>query len=306
MTEKENRLQKPLCVALLALVCTALWGSAGACIKLGYELFDIRDTASRILFAGCRFALAGVLVIVLGSLLSRRPLLPKKGSARYILILASVQTVAQYVFYYIGLSLTAGVRASILNGSGNFLAILIACFLARSETFTRQKLLGCLVGLAGVVLVSLGSEGLGEGSFTGDGAVLLAAAAYGASSVLIKKYSQYEDPVVLSGCQFLLGGLVMMLGAWCCGGRIRAASPAAIPVLLHLALVSAVAYSLWGILLKHNPVGRIAVYGFTTPIFGVALSAILLHEGAVLLSPRIPIALALVSLGIILVNRTKE
>ena len=48
------------------LVCCALWGSAFPCIKIGYGLFGIpaHDSASQLLFAGLRFTLAGMLVIV--------------------------------------------------------------------------------------------------------------------------------------------------------------------------------------------------------------------------------------------------
>ena len=53
-------------------------------------------------------------------------------------------------------------------------------------------------------------------------------------------------------------------------------------MLIYLALVSAVAYTLWGCLLKHNPVSRVTIFGFLTPVFGVVLSALLLSEGGAL------------------------
>ncbi len=63
----------------------------------------------------------------------------------------------------------------------------------------------------------------------------------------------------MSFCGIVMGGSV---------AGFRAASTA---MLLYLALVSAVAYSLWGILLKYNPISRVAVFGFMTPVFGVIL-----------------------------------
>lgn len=96
---------------LWALFCCALWGSAFPCIKLGYRLFHMAagDTAAHILFAGCRFALAGLLVIVAGSLLQTRVLLPRRAAWRPVAILASFQTALQYVFFYVGLAHTDGV-----------------------------------------------------------------------------------------------------------------------------------------------------------------------------------------------------
>ena len=64
------------------------------------------------------------------------------------------------------------------------------------------------------------------------------------------------------------------------GGRIEKSSAAGIAMLLYLALVSAVAYTVWGILLKHNDVSKVTVIGFMNPVFGVLLSALALGETA--------------------------
>ena len=101
--------------------------------------------------------------------------------------------------------------------------------------------------------------------------------------------------MLLSGWQFAVGGAVMMAGSLLCGGRIAPLAPPAGLMLLYLACISAVAYSLWGILLKYNPVSRVTVFSFMTPVFGAALSALLL--GWTTLA-----ALALVCAGIWAVN----
>ena len=66
--------------------------------------------------------------------------------------------------------------------------------------------------------------------------------------------------------------------------------------------VSAAAYSLWAVLLKHNPVSRVAVFGFLNPVCGVLLSALLLGETEQAFSLRSAGALALVCLGRFIVN----
>ena len=91
-----------------------------------------------------------------------------------------------------------------------FFAILFSSLLFRQEKMSGKKLLGCIVGFAGVVLVNLGGGGEDLRLQSGDIYILISAAAYGMSSVLIKKYSQWENPVMLSGYQFLAGGLLMM------------------------------------------------------------------------------------------------
>ena len=74
-------------------------------------------------------------------------------------------------------------------------------------------------------------------------------------------------------------------------------------MMLYMALISAVAYTIWGILLKYNPVSRVAVFGFMNPVFGVVLSALLLKEGSQIPLFRCVASLVLVCLGIYIVNR---
>ena len=85
--------------------------------------------------------IAGVMTIVFGSLLSRRMLIPKAESWGKIGILALVQTVGQYYFFFMALANTSGVRGSIINASGNFIAILFAVYLFRFEKMTPRKLI---------------------------------------------------------------------------------------------------------------------------------------------------------------------
>ena len=87
------------------------------------------------------------------------------------------------------------------------------------------------------------------------------------------------------------------------GGRVSGFTIPSSLLLLYMAMISAVAYSLWGILLKYNPVSRIAVFGFMNPVFGVILSDLLLGENNQAFSLYGLAALILVSLGIFLVNR---
>ena len=155
--EKTEWMQKPVVVWLGAMLCCFLWGSAFPCIKIGYKLWEINslDTASQILFAGMRFLLAGILAIVLGSMLERRFLKPEQGAAGKILWLSLLQTVAQYMFFYIGLAHTSGVKASIIEAVNVFVAILVSGCLFRQETIHARQMIGCLIGFAGVVLINL-------------------------------------------------------------------------------------------------------------------------------------------------------
>lgn len=305
----QNTLTKTPMVCALAILCCILWGSATPSIKIGYELFSIAsgDTASQILFAGMRFILAGILTILFGSLLSRKALVPKKKSIPSIVKLAMVQTILQYVFFYIGHAHTSGVKAAIINGSNVFLSILFAVLIFKYEKMTWVKLIGCIAGFAGIVIINLTGGGIDMNmSFLGEGAILISAAAYALSSGMIKKYSQDENPVVLSGYQFFLGGLVMSIAGLIAGGKVSGFTFSSTMLLIYLAMISSVAYTVWGVLLKHNPVAKVTVFGFTNPMFGVLLSAIFLGEKNQAFGIQGIIALVLVCFGIFIINKAKK
>ena len=305
---KADYLSTPGGMLAAAVAANLLWGSASPAIKLGYRFFAITgdDVMSMILFAGVRFTLAGLLTVLLGSLLRRRVLLPKRGSGGMILVLAMMQTVIQYTFFYIGLAHAPASKGSIISPTSAFFALLIAALLFRQEKLTAKKLLGCLIGFAGVVVVSLSSSLEGGMRLEGDGFLILAAASYGCSSVLLKRFSEREDPVVLSGWQFVLGGALMTAVALLGGGKLNAVSAAAWPLMIYLGLLSSVAYTLWSLLLQRHPVSRVTVYSFLNPVFGVILSALLLDEARLLDLPRCLLAMTLVCLGIRIVNRPEK
>lgn len=305
----EKTLQKPIVVWALALVCCALWGSAFPSVKTGYALFsvDTSDPASLILFAGMRFTLAGVLTIILGIIASKKVLVPKKTSWPMIFKLCLLQTVGQYVFFYISLANSTGVRSSILNGVNVFIAIIVACLIFRQERLTANKIIGSIIGFAGLVVVcTAGGSGLDLGfTLLGDGFMLIASAAYAFSSVFLKNYSKYENPVVLSGYQFIAGGIIMIIAGLIAGGSVAPISGISYLMLLYLGCISAVAYTLWGILLKYNDVSRVTIFGFMNQILGVVFSAIFLSESAAVNGYTL-LALALVCAGIFIVNYKKQ
>ncbi len=304
---KKNILQKFPVMAALAILCCSLWGSAFPCIKAGYEIFNIdkADTPSQIMFAGVRFFMAGILTVAIGSVIAKKPLIPKKKSSfKYILSLSAVQTVLQYVFFYSGLARAGGVSSSIINGSNVFLAVLVSALIFKTEKLTAQKVIGCAMGFVGVIVVSLGGGGVSF-SLTGEGFILVAALAYALSTAMIKIYSEYENPVLLSGWQFGIGGLIMMIAAFFMGGHFSMNGVGSYVLLFYMACISAVSYSIWGLLMKYNDVSKVSVFGCANPIMGTLLSALILDEAEVL-GVQVILSLVLVSAGIFIVNKKER
>ncbi|MBQ6894831.1 MAG: DMT family transporter [Clostridia bacterium] len=306
MSEKKSIFQNPFIIMVTALLCCALWGSATPFIKTGYELIlPWRGTPSTILFAGLRFTLAGIITVAIYSIGRKKFLYPKKENVPVIGYVACFQTVLQYIFFYIGLANTSGVKGTIASGSSAFFALLVAGVIFKMEKITFKKLMACVIGFAGIVLVNLDGLDL-KMNFFGDGFVIFSAIASATSSVIIKKYSHREDPVIISGYQFFIGGLVMIAIGLLSGGHVQLPDLKAAGVLIYLAFLSAIAYSLWGVLLKFNPVSKVSIYSFMTPVFGVILSNIMLNEAGLVALLNLVLAMALVSLGIFMLNYKKD
>ena len=305
MVQKKNTLTKTGIVALLACVCCILWGSAIPVIKTGYRLMEVdaADTASQIVFAGVRFTLAGLLVLIFASIREKKVLIPDRTILKYAVPVCLAQTVGQYFFFYIGVAHTSGVKGGIITGLGNFIAILMSCLIVRNERMTGRKMAGCVLGFAGVVVINLMGKSLDMGfTLTGEGFILISQVAYGISTILINIYSKKVSPVVLSGTQFTMGGIVLTLIGVGMGGHLGNVTAVGAVVIFYLAMVSAVAYTLWSVLLAWNDVSKVAIFGFVNPLCSVILSALILGEVKQAFNTGSLAALLLVCAGIYIVN----
>lgn len=264
-------------------------------------MLNITDTGSQILFAGYRFVLAGIFTFLAGCLIEKRALLPRKTALPAVAGQAMLQTALQYVFFYVGMAHTTGIKGSVINSSDVFFAMFAAHFLIRGERVTWRKMIGCIIGFAGVFSVNLQPGAWDSGfGFLGDGMIVLSSVMYGVSSVTLKLIADRETPMCITSWQLFLGGLLLTAAGFLTGGRIGGFQLSSVLLLFYMALLSTVAFSLWSMLLKYNQVGQVAIFGFSIPIFGSLLSALILGEK--LFSLQNLAALALVSAGILVVN----
>jgi drug/metabolite transporter (DMT)-like permease len=294
-------------VFLLASFCCLLWGSSYPAIKGGYALFGIAtdDIASKLVFAGWRFALAGAVLLAYAAASGKRVGGWPARTLGQFALLGLVQTTLQYVFFYIGLAHTTGVKSSIMNATGTFFSVLLAHWIYVNDRLSYGKAIGCVVGFAGVMVVNLGA-GLGgllalDFTLLGEGFVVIAAAVLAGASIYGKRISQGVDPIVMTGWQLAIGGAALLVLGYALGGALTRFTPASTALLAYMVLLSSLAISIWSLLLKHNRVSLITAFNFMVPVFGALLSALFLHE--TILEWRNAIALVLVCAGIWLVTR---
>ena len=297
MKEQKANLVRQL--YLPAILCTALWGSAAPCIKSGYAMFGIQagQQFSQLVFAGWRFGLAGLVVLAVAKLKGHR-ILPQRSEIKPILWISLFQSILQYICYYIGLSSTTGLKGSVLSGTQTFFALLAAHLFLANDKLTRNKSLGCLCGLAGVLVLGLG--GLNGFNLAGDGMVLLSAVSSGAGALVSRIYTPGRDPMLLTGWQLFIGGVVLTAVGMAGSGHLGTVTLPGVLLLGYMIVLSAAAFTIWTALLGKFPIGKVSLFGFLIPVFGAVFSALVLRENV--LTVRNLAALALVSGGIALAN----
>jgi drug/metabolite transporter (DMT)-like permease len=268
-------------IVLLATISCALWGSAYPAIKVGYKMFNIaaEDTASKLLFAGYRFAMAGIMVLVVGIFMKKEIFKFSKKQFGQMAFLGVIQTAIQYVFFYIGLAYATGAKSSIINGTVAFFSVIIAHFVYKNDKLNKNKAIGCLIGFIGIIVLNLD---LSTFDFTfklkGEGFGLIAAVMFSIGPMYGKKLTNRLDPVVVTGYNLLTGGVTLVVLGYIFKGNLVGLNLGSATLLVYMAFLSAVAFTLWTGLMKYNRVGKIAIFNFLIPIFGSILSAIFLFE----------------------------
>lgn len=290
-------------VAAVAVLCTLLWGTAFPAIKIGYELFRIdgADIPSKFLFAGARFFIAGIVVLLIGLFTEKdkKALIPQKKDLLPVSVLGFFQTFCQYLLLYIGISYITGTKSALLTSVSAFGSVILSAVFLKGDRLGARKIAGCVIGTAGILAMNLGSE-LGGFTLIGDGLVILSNLSGAAGNVVSKKISGGRSPALLAGWQLIFGGGGLCILGAALGGRLDLSSLAATAVLLYLALMAGTAFMLWTMLLKYNPVSRVAVFNLLIPVFGTMWSGIFLGENIFTLNNGL--SLLLVCSGIFVVN----
>lgn len=284
-------------VIFAALFCCALWGVSTPIVKIGYNYVDPSHVPSLLLWVGLQFVLSGILTVGAYSIFSKRLIVPQRENVKGVVLICVLQTVLQYSLLYVGLSHTTSVKGAILKSTDVFVVALLAGLVFKTEKLTVKKIISCIIGFLGIIVMNLDGLSL-QISPLGDGLVLLGIVSYSFSVMMVKFFAQKEDPIVLSGYQMALGGVIMLLLGVAFNGSVDFLG--LLPIVLGLSALYAVSYTLWTVLLKFNPASSIVIYSFMTPVFGVIFSALLLKEDSGVAPVSLLIALVLVCMGIIL------
>lgn len=296
----------PLWVSIFALTAAVAWGWAYPLIKLGFAEFHITPdlTGSKILFAGIRFCISGLIILGVARAGNKSFAIRRSADWWYILLFTLLNTTIHYTCFYIGLSYAPGARSAILNSLSVFSVVILACLFFKSDRMTIRKLMGCMIGFAGILALNIGGERCGSGfTLMGDGMIVLNALSGAAASLLARGLGQRVNVFVGTGYSLALGGLMLMAAGLFLGGSIPYVSALGIIYLLLLIAISTVGFTLYNKLLTCNPVGKVAIYNSLIPVVGAVTSCLCLGETFYW---KYVLAGSLATAGICIINRGKQ
>ncbi|HLQ72254.1 MAG TPA: DMT family transporter [Bacillota bacterium] len=307
----KNILMKKWGMVCIAIFCSILWGTAFPVLKVSYIELQMatEDTIAKIVFAGMRFLMAGLILLVGLFIANKKALKVTKRQVPVLIIFGIVQTALQYFFFYNGLAKTSGMQGAILVSSGTFFTVLLAHFFYVNDRMNWQKTVGLVAGFTGIIVANWGQEFQLSFQLTGEGYMILAALTGAIGTIMAKEMAIGIHPFALTGWQLTIGSILMLIiGFPQLKPNAIVFTPFGWGLLFYLAILSAVAFALWYSILKYHKAGIISIYKFITPVSGTILSAIFIPGEY--LNGYIFAALSLVAVGIIAVNykqkQTKE
>lgn len=296
--------QRPFWVSCFALTAAVVWGWAYPLIKMGFEEFAITPdmTGNKILFAGVRFTFSGLIILAFAKAKRRSFAMRRKTDWWFMLLFALLNTTLHYSTFYIGLSFSAGARAAILNSLSVFLLVIMACIFFKSDRFTIGKVLGCVLGFAGILALNMGGAESGHFTLLGDGMIIVNALCSAVASLLTRSLIKRVDVFVGTGYSLGLGGLLLLVPSLLAGATMPQITCWGLVILLLLIGISALSFVLYNKLISCNPVGKVAIFNSLIPVVGAVTSCLCLGETFYW---KYVIAGALATAGIYIINKQK-
>ena len=301
---KTSIFQRPVWVVVFALTAAIAWGWAYPLIKLGMNEFGILPdmTGSKMLFAGIRFFISGLIILAIAKPTGRKFGVRKTADWWFIMLFSLLNTTLHYAFFYFGLSHNAGARSAILNSMSVFTVVIFACMFFKSDRMTMRKAIGCVIGFVGILALNLGGKDSGRFTLLGDGMIILNALCGASASLLTRGLSKRVDVFVGTGYSLSIGGALLVLPGLAAGGTLPVVNITGLVIMVLLIAISTVGFSLYNKLLSCNPVGKVAIFNSLIPVVGAVTSCLCLGETFYW---KYVVAGALATAGIYIINKGK-
>ena len=259
------------------------------------------DTIAKVVFAGMRFLLAGLILLIGLLFINRKALFVSRRQIPILILFGITQTALQYFFFYNGLAKTTGMKGAILASCGTFFTVMLAHYFYVNDKMNWQKTVGLCAGFAGIVVANWGQGFQMSFQFTGEGYMIFAALTGAIGTIMAKEMAVGIHQFALTGWQLTIGSvLLLVIGLPQLQENAIAFTPLGWGLFIYSAFLSAAAFGLWYSILKYNKAGEISIYKFVTPVSGTILSALFIPGEKLTLF--VIAALALVAIGFVAIN----
>jgi drug/metabolite transporter (DMT)-like permease len=276
------------------VLCCFVWGFANVVTKLAAA--DI----SPVMQGGLRSILATVLLVIW----ARWRNIPLFDNDRTLMagLIAGALFAGEFLFVYAGLAHTGASRMVLFVYTAPCLTALGLHWFVPGERLHAAQWVGILLAFGGIIAAFGDGFASSPASLVGDAFGIIGGVLWAATTVWIRAtgLTRIGAAKVLF-YQLAVSSLTLPLASCLMGeAGVMALTPIALASLLYQgAIVAFATYLAWFWLLTRYLAGRLAVFGFLTPLFGVMMGAAVLSEP---LRPAFLGALAMVGVGIGLVN----
>ena len=253
-----------------------VWGSTFVAIRYAAQILNPA------LLSGVRFVLASVLLMAFLVLRGRSLRLPTAEFGKIAFLGFLMFTVNTVLVNYASQTISAGLVALILATIPLLVGVLESVF-PGAQPMTAFGWAGTFTGFAGVGLLiqsSVRDKILAGSSALACVALLVAAAAWAAGSVMTQRLRLDSPPLLLCAWQMLVGGVAnLMIGAATGGFGSVYWTPSLWGAVLYLAIFgSLISYTSYLFLLRNVPVSLVSTYAYVNPVIAVVLGTALQHE----------------------------
>lgn len=283
-------------VICFVLFLAMLWGGNAVSLKIGLEEF------SPFASAGLRFTI-GLVLITSWSLANGISIKPQRHELLK-LVLSAVLFITQIAALNVGANFTRAGRTAVMTNTYPLFVALIAHFVVPGDYMTRRKALGLAFAFGGICFVFRDNFIGGPGEFlTGDLLTLLGGFLLGLLIVVTNRLIQHISTYCVLVSQMAIGVPAFFTLSAIFEGRAGYgfSFPALVAILYQGAGIAGFCFVAWTLLLKDYPPSRLSVFFFTTPLWGILLSNLLIGEP---ITVGLGIGAALVALGIYTINRS--
>jgi drug/metabolite transporter (DMT)-like permease len=281
----------------LILLLDLLWGGNAVAMKVALKYMP------PLILAGIRFALSAIIIWFWAKLKNIDIRIQKQDLTA--LVWLSIIFTAQICAFNIGAKYTTASRASVLINANPFLIAILAHFYIPEDKLSIRKSIGLILAFFGIYVIFRDKIDSDEPHIMGDIIIVVSGFLFGILTIYTKKLMQRMGvykilfwEMVFGLAPFFLLSLIFERSAH------YSVSTELIVVLIYQGgIVASIAFIIWTTLLQRHSASKISAFLFAAPLFGIGLSALILHETITI---YLVIGAILVATGIFIVNKSPE